>query len=91
MPIRITGGTSDDLEETRLGSEESDLLGIEDPDEARFWEVETFSEEIDSDDDIDGSHTEVTKDLESFESLDLGVKVPHLESIFCKIEREVFA
>lgn len=71
MSIRIAGGTSDDLEETGLGSEESDLFSIEDPDEARLWEVKSFSEEIDSDDHIDRPHTEVAENLESFKCLDL--------------------
>jgi hypothetical protein len=90
MSIRIAGGTSDDLEETRLGSQKPDLFSIEDTDEARLWEVESFAEEIDSDDDIDRSHTEVTEDLESFEGLDLGVEISHFESIFCEVECEVF-
>lgn len=71
MSICIAGSASDDLEETGLGSEESDLFRIEDPDEARLREIESFSQEIDSDDDIDCPHTEVAEDLESLERLDL--------------------
>ena len=70
MSIHITSRTSDNLEQGCLGSEESDFFSIENPDEARLWEIETFSEEIDSYDDIDIPKAIFTEDLESFECFD---------------------
>ena len=59
--VRVAGSTTDDLEEGGLGTEESYLLSIQYTDEARLWEVETLSEEVDSDDDIYLSETIITQ------------------------------
>lgn len=90
VAIHIAGCSTDDLEERGLGSEESNLLSIEYPDEARFWEIESFSQEIDSYDHIDIPEAIFTEYLESFECLDLAMEISHFEAIFCKIRREIF-
>lgn len=90
VSIHITSRSTDDLEQGSLGSQESDLLSIEYPDEARLGEIEPFSEEIDSHDDIDISEAIFTEDLESFEGLDLTMEISDLESILSKIGREIF-
>lgn len=71
--VRVASRTTDDLEEGGLGSEESDFLGIEYPDEARLWEVETFSEEVNSDNNIYLTEAIISEYFQSFYSFYFGV------------------
>lgn len=88
--IGIAGSTTDDLEEGGLRSEESYLLRIEYPDERCLRQIESFSEEIDSDYHVYLSETIITEYLESFDSFYFRVQVSDLDTILCKVVREVF-
>lgn len=88
--IGVAGGTTDDLEERGFGAEESDFFRIQYADETRFWEVESFSEEIDSDDDIYLTETIGAQYLESFDGFYFGVKIADFYPIFSEVVGEVF-
>lgn len=71
MTIHISCCTSDNLEEGSLRAEKSDLFSIEDTYKRCLRQIESFTQEIHPDDNIDLSEPIFTEYLEPFYRLDL--------------------
>ena len=90
MPFAITGSTSNGLDESTLVTKETFLVSIENSYETHFGNVNPFTEQVDSDQDIKDTQAQVTDNLRPFQGLDIRVHVLDLDAHFFEVVGQVF-
>ena len=71
LRVHVPGSPADDLDKAPCVTEETFLVGIEDPDETHFRNIEPFPEKVDAHKDIELAKPELPDDLAALEGLDL--------------------
>ena len=90
MSLTITSSTTNGLDETTLVTKETFLVSIENRYEAHFRNVNSFTEQVDSDQDIKDTQAQVTDNLRPFQGLDIRVHVLDLDTHFLEVVGQVF-
>lgn len=70
LSVLVSGGAANGLEESVSGSEKSLFVGVQNGDEGNFWEVESFAQKVDANNDVDFSQSEVSDDFDAVEGVD---------------------
>src|SRR5262249_5768214 len=86
----VASAAADGLDQRRGAAEEAFLVGVEDGDKRHFRKDETFTEEIDADEDVEFAAAEIAEDFDWVERLDFGVQVADADADFAEILGEVF-
>jgi hypothetical protein len=81
----------DGLDQRRFGTQEPFLVGVENGDQRAFGNVETFAQEIDSDQHVERAQPEIAHDLDAFQSLDVRMHIPHAQAVFVQIFGQVLS
>ena len=75
LAIHVSSRSPDHLDERRLASQETFLVRIKNCHEGDFGQVEAFSQQIDTDEDIKFTKAKVAQNLYALNSVDIGVQV----------------
>ena len=67
------------------------FVGVEDGDERDFGEVEAFAQQVDADEDVELTETEVAQDVDAGERVDVGVEVADADAEAVEVVGEVLA
>ncbi|COJ32175.1 Uncharacterised protein [Streptococcus pneumoniae] len=90
MTFTVTGGTSNGLDESTFVTKETFLVSIKNRYEAHFRNVNPFTKEVDSDQDIKDTQAQVTDNLSPLQCLDIRVHVLDLDTHFLEVVGQVF-
>ena len=81
MPGRSSGrsssSTADGLDQRTTGTEESFLVGIEDPDQCHLRDVQALTQQVDADQHVEFIQPQATNDGMPFQRVDITVEVAH--------------
>ena len=91
IAICIPCCSSNNLKEGWFGSEKSDFLRIENPNERYLWKIKTLSKKIHPHNNINISHSQIPQNFQSFNRIDLWMEIFYLHSISCKEFCKLFA
>ena len=86
----MAGGAACRLDERGLVAEETFLVGIENAYERDLRKIETFTQEIDADEDVKSGCTELTKDFYPLNRINIRVEVAALQPSGGKILGQIF-
>ncbi len=81
---------ADDLDERPIGAQVALFVRVEDPDKRDLWKVEALAQQVDADDDVDLAGPQSGEHLDALHRVELGVQVPHLDSVLAQVIGEVF-
>ena len=73
--VDVAGGAADGLDEGGLGAQKPFLVGVEDRHQRAFRNVETFAQQVDADQDVEGAEAEVADDLDALDRVDVRMHV----------------
>ena len=90
MAFTITGSTTNGLNQSAFITEEAFLISIENGHQTNFWYVYPFPKEVDSDQDIKDSQTQITDNFCPLQGLNVRVHVFDLDAHFLEVVRQVF-
>ncbi len=88
--VHVSGGSANHLDERGFAAEEAFLVGVEDAAERDFGEVESFAQEVDTDEDVEFAGAQAIDDFDAFEGVDFAVEVFAEQSFFLEVGGEVF-
>ena len=80
--MKVPGGPSEGLNESRLGAEKSLLVGVKNRHKADFGKVQTLPEQVDPHQSIELTLTELFQNLDSVQGVYIGVEVLALDPLF---------
>ncbi len=63
LGVHVAGAAADHLDQGGFAAEEALLVGVEDGDQRDFGQVESFAEEVDADEDVEGAFAEFAEDF----------------------------
>ncbi|CEY32938.1 Uncharacterised protein [Streptococcus pneumoniae] len=89
MAFTVTSSTSNSLDESTFVAKETFLVSIENSYEAHFRNVNSFTEQVNSDQDIKDTQAQVTDNLRPFQGLDIRVHVLNLDTHFLEVVGQV--
>ena len=86
--VHVAGSTAGGLRQRTMTTQESFLVGIEDGHQRHFWQVETFAKQVDANEHIEQSGSQVGHDFHTVEGGHVGMNVvgPHI--VVQEIRRE---
>ena len=88
--IHIAGSSADSLGKRAMTTEEPFLVGIKDGDKRHFGQVESFTEEVNTDQHIDFASTQTVEDIDTLESLDFAMDIIGTHLVAQEILAELF-
>ena len=88
--VDVARGASDGLHQRRFGAQKTFLVGIENGDERALRNVETFAQQVDADQHVEGAEPQIADDFNAFQRLDIGVHVADAYTAFVHVFGEVF-
>ena len=77
----VSSCATDCLNEAGLRPQETFLVRIEDGNQGYLGEVETLTQQVDADQDIEYTHPKLTKQFNASQRVDIGVEVLNLHSV----------
>src|SRR5947199_5364959 len=84
---RCTAGR---LDERRLAAQKSFFVGVEDADERNFRKIETFAEQINSDQNVELGCAKSAQNLDALDRVDVAVEITHFQSDIAQIISQIF-
>src|SRR5207248_10462817 len=78
------------LNKRRLAAQKSFLIRVENADERNFREIETFTEQIDADQDVEVGGAQSAQDFDALDRVDVAVQIAHFQSNITQIIGEVY-
>ena len=73
----MTRGATSRLNEWGLAAQKSLFIRIENADERNLWEIETFSEQIDADKDVEIGRPQSPQDFHPLNRIDVAVQISY--------------
>ena len=89
LTVDVAGGTADHLDQRRLAAQEALLVGVEDRHQRHLGQVETLAEEVDADEHVELAEPQPAEDLDALDGVDVGVQVPHPQTLLEQVVGEV--
>src|SRR6266699_4049564 len=86
MARRTTGS----LDERSLAAQKSFLVGIENANERNFGKIETFAEQIDTDEDVEVGRAESAQNFDAFNRIDVAMQIAHFQSNIAQVIGQIF-
>ena len=77
------------LNETALRSQKAFLIGIQNRHQRHLWYVNSFAQQVDSHQYVEGPQTQVSQDLYPLHRVNIAVKVAHLDTVFRQVVGEL--
>ena len=90
VAFHVPRGAADGLKQRSRGAQETFLIGIEDRYQRYLGQVQTFTQKVDSHQDVELAAAEVAQDLDAVESSDFRMQVAAPHAHFGIIFRQVF-
>src|SRR5437762_13904068 len=78
------------LNEGSLAAQKSLLVRIENADERNFRKIETFTEQIDPNQNVEIGRAQTTQDFDALDGVDVAVEIAHFQADIAQIIGEVF-
>src|SRR6202030_1943907 len=73
-----------------LAAQKTFLVRIKNADERNFRKIETFSKQIDSDQNIEIGRAQAAQNLNTLDSVDVAVQIAHFQSDIAQIIGQIF-
>ena len=83
--VRIPRRTADGLDQTCLAAQEAFLVGIQNSNQRHFRQVQTFPQQVNTHDYVNGPHAQVFDDFHALKGVDLMVHIFGLDPVFLQI------
>ena len=90
VPVHVTGGAPDRLNQRSLTAEEALLVGVQNRNERDFRNVKSLAQKVDADQHVELAETEVADDLHPLDGFDLMVNVFDFDAVGGEIFGQVF-
>ena len=90
MSMRVTRGTPDDLDQRRIRAQETFLIRIEDCDQRNLRHIQTLTQQIDADQNVEFPRPQVMNDLGPLDRRDIRMQIAHLDTRFLQVIGKVF-
>src|SRR6202012_5799216 len=87
--VDVARGPDDGLDQRGLRTQKAFLVGVQDGNQRAFRNIETFAQEVDPDQYVEHAKPQVADDFDSFQGVDVGVQVAHLDAVLGQIIRQV--
>ena len=87
--VIVSRRPSDGLDQRAFRPQETFFIGVENEDQGNLGQVETFPQQIDADQHIVGTQTQIADDLRSFQCFHIVMKVSDFNARFLKIFRQI--
>ena len=89
LTIDMAGRPTDGLDQGAFRAQESFLVGIENRDERHLWQIKSFPQEVDADDDVVNAKPKIAQDLDPLECIDLAVEIVRANAHLLQVVRKV--
>jgi len=76
--IDMARGAAGSLDQRSLAAQKAFLVGVENADERNFGKIESFSEQIDADENIEIGRAQAAQDFHTLNRVDVAVEIAHL-------------
>jgi len=90
LAIDVSSRTPNHLNQRGLATKEAFLVRVENRHERHLGKIETLSQQVDPNEHIELTQTQVSQDLDSFERVHLGMQIPNTQAQLEQIVGEVF-
>jgi hypothetical protein len=84
-PIDVPSRSTDSLYQCGVGAQKTFLVCVQDRYQLNFGQIETFTQQIDANDDIENSQAQVPQDPDTLKGLDLRVQVVDFDPKFHQV------
>ncbi len=88
--VDVSRRSANCLNQAGCASEESLLVGIENCHQRNLGEIESFTEQVDADDDVMGFFAETSQDGHTFDGIEFGMNPSCSDSLLFQVSGEVF-
>ena len=78
------------LDERSLAPQKSFFICIENADERNFGKIETFAEQIDTDEDVEVGRAESAQNFDAFNRVDVAMQIAHFQSNIAQVIGQIF-
>src|SRR5436190_176666 len=78
LAINMSRGAAGSLDQRSLAAQKAFLVGVENADERNFGKIESFSEQIDADENIEIGRAQAAQDFHTLNCVDVAVEIAHL-------------
>ena len=90
LAIHVAGCSSDHLNERCLAPQKSFFIGIQNRYKGNLRQVETLSQQIDSDKDIKFAESKIAQYLDALNGVNIGVQISHFQPLLDEILAQIF-
>src|SRR5689334_10492383 len=87
--VQISRRSTNGLDQGSVAAQKSFLIRIEDRHQRNFRKVETFAQQVDSDQHVEFAEPQPANDLHPLDCVDVGVHVPHAHAHLLQVIREI--